>query len=130
MAPELDNLGDLELTALQYIWQNGPSDVKTAHAEIGPERDISHNTVQSTLKRLWEKGLLAREKDGHAYVYSPKFDREEVTERRVAEVVDQLADGELDVALAAFVNFADRAGEETLERLEAMVARRKTSEDD
>ncbi len=128
MPPKLDNLGDLELALLKYVWQAGPSDVKTVHADIGPERDISHNTVQSTLKRLWEKDLLAREKEGHAYVYSPRFDREEVTEQRVAQIVDQLADGELDVALAAFVNFAERAGDETLERLEAMVARRKSSD--
>ncbi|MFB6351694.1 MAG: BlaI/MecI/CopY family transcriptional regulator [Bradymonadaceae bacterium] len=125
MAPHLDNLGDLELAVLQYVWREGPSDVKTVHAALGPEREISHNTVQSALKRLYEKELLTRHKDGHAYVYSPRLDREEVTERRVAEVVEQLADGELDVALTAFVNFAERAGDETLERLEALVARRK-----
>lgn len=128
MALELDNLGDLELAALEYIWREGPSAVKTVYGDIGPERDISHNTVQSALKRLWEKGLLDREKDGHAYVYSPRFDREEVAEQRIADVVDQLADGELDVALAAFVNFAERAGDETLQRLEAMVARRKSND--
>ncbi|MFB6372958.1 MAG: BlaI/MecI/CopY family transcriptional regulator [Bradymonadaceae bacterium] len=125
MAPHLDNLGDLELAVLQYVWREGPSEVKTVHAALGPEREISHNTVQSALKRLYEKELLTRHKDGHAYVYSPRLDREEVTERRVAEVVEQLADGELDVALTAFVNFAERAGDETLERLEALVARRK-----
>lgn len=126
MAPELENLGDLELAVLKFVWQEGPADVKTVHGELGPERNISHNTVQSALKRLWEKNLLSREKDGHAYVYAARLDPAEVTERRVAEVVDQLADGELDVALAAFVNFAERVGDETLDRLETMIARRKT----
>lgn len=129
MAPQLEHLGELELALLKYVWREGASDVKTVHADVGRERDISHNTVQSTLKRLWEKGLLAREKEGHAYVYSPKFDRKEVTERRVSEVVDQLAGGELDVALAAFVSFAERAGDETLEKLERMIARRKSNDE-
>lgn len=128
MAPQLDNLGELELALLKYVWQEGASDVKTVHADVGPERDISHNTVQSTLKRLWEKGLLDREKEGHAYVYSPRFDREEVTEQRVAEVIERLTGGELDVALAAFVNFTERAGDETLEKLEQMIARRKSND--
>ena len=132
MAPDLDNLGNLELAVLQYVWQEGPSDVKTVYEALGPERDISHNTVQSALKRLYEKELLRRRKEGHAYVYAQRLDRSEVTERRVAEVVDELAGGELDVALQAFVNFAERAGGETLEKLEAMIARRKSGggEDD
>ena len=130
MAPELDNLGDLELAVLQYVWREGSSDVKTAYRTIGPERDISHNTVQSALKRLWEKELLSRHKEGHAYVYTPRLEREEVTEHRVAEVVDELAGGELDIALEAFVNLAERAGDETLDRLEALVARRKAERGD
>src|SRR4030095_533591 len=39
-----------------------------------------------TLDRLFKKGLLTREKDGRAYVYSPRLTREEF-ERGVAEDV-------------------------------------------
>lgn len=129
MPTSLANLGDLELAVLRYVWREGESDVKAVHAAVGTERGISHKTVQSALKRLYDKELLDRRKEGRAYVYSPRAGREEVTERRVAEVVDQLAGGELDVALEAFVNFADRAGDESLEKLEALVARRKAARD-
>lgn len=125
MAPELENLGELEVAVLQYVWDAGPSEVKTVHADLGERRGVSHNTVQSTLKRLWEKELLSRHKEGHAYVYSARLDPEEVTELRLAEIVDDLAGGELDVALSAFVKFAEREGRETLDRLEAMVEERK-----
>lgn len=126
MVAKYTELGELELAVLEHVWTAGPSDVKSVHEVVGTERDISHNTVQSTLKRLWEKDLLDRHKEGHAFVYSPKVDRKEITERRVEEVVEQLAGGEFDVALEAFVNLAERAGEETLERLESLVARRKS----
>lgn len=127
MSKSLANLGELELAALRYVWREGAADVQTVHEAVGRERDISHKTVQSALKRLYDKELLGRHKEGRAYVYEPRVAPEELTERRVAEVVDELADGQLEVALEAFVNFAERAGDETLDRLESLVARRKAS---
>lgn len=130
MGKDASNLGELELAVLEYVWEHGSSDVKTAHQVIGVEREITHNTVQSTLKRLWEKGLLSRDKDGHAYIYSARVGRRELTERLVGELVDQVAGAEIEVALEAFVNLADRAGKDTLETLEALIAERRTTEDD
>jgi len=128
MSSELAHLGDLERAVLRYAWREGEADVKTVHADIGERRDISHKTVQSALKRLYEKGLLDRRKEGRAYVYGPRADQTEVTEQRVAEVVDELAGGDTDVALEAFVDFAERAGEETLEQLEELIGERRSSD--
>ena len=101
------------------------SDVKTAHREIGAERGITHNTVQSTFKRLWEKSLLSRHKEGHAYIYTERTSRSQLTEMMVGDLVDQVAGTEMAAVLEAFVNLADQAGEETLEALEALVAARR-----
>lgn len=125
MHMDVTNLGELEMAVLEDVWEHGPSDVKAAHARIGTARGITHNTVQSTLKRLWEKGLMSRHKDGHAYVYAPLVDRSRLTELMVSELVDQVAGSELHVALEAFVNLADRAGQDTLEALERLVAARR-----
>ncbi|MFB6262741.1 MAG: BlaI/MecI/CopY family transcriptional regulator [Bradymonadaceae bacterium] len=125
---DLSNLGDLERAVLEYVWHEGAADVKTVHGAVGAPRDISHKTVQSALKRLYEKELLDRHKEGRAYVYSPRADRTEVTEQRVEQVLDELAGGEPDVALEAFVNIAERAGDDTLDRLERLVAQRRADD--
>lgn len=127
---QLANLGDLERAVLEYLWQEGAAEVKTVHAVIGQARGITHNTVQSTLKRLWKKELLTREKDGRAYVYAPAVDRETLTERSVGAVIDEVAGGEMGVALEAFVNLADEAGEETLDELEALIAERRGEQEE
>ena len=126
MKADVDNLGDLEMAVLKYLWNQGSSDVKSGFQQVGQKRGITHNTVQSAFKRLWEKGLLERHKDGHAYVYEPRYTRKELTEMMVGELVDDIAGSE-DVALEAFVSFAERAGSETLEALEELVARRRRS---
>lgn len=126
---DIANLGDLEMTVLQHVWDVGPTDIKTAHGAIGQARGITHNTVQSTFKRLWEKGLLGREKDGHAYVYHSAVSRSELTELMVGSLVTQIAGGEINSALEAFVNLAERAGDDTLDAMERMIAARRESED-
>lgn len=128
MNADVSNLGELEMAVLEYVWNHGESNVKTAHRAIGEPRGITHNTVQSTFKRLWEKGLLSRHKDGHAYLYEQRVSRRELTELMVGQLVDQVAGAEMRVALEAFVNLADRAGEDTLETLETLVAARRRAQ--
>ncbi len=105
-------------------------EVKSAHTAVGVPRDITLNTVQSTMKRLWEKGLLEREKEGHAYVYYAKLSRRDLTELMVGELVDQVTGSQMEVALQAFVNLAERAGEDTLGRLEQLVAARRAEDEE
>lgn len=128
MKADVSNLGDLEMAVLEYVWQNGPSDIKEAHSQIGVERGITHNTVQSTFKRLWKKGLLSRSKQSHAHIYTARVDRCQLTELMVGQLVEQVAGHEPEVAIEAFVNFADNAGDETFAALEELVAARRRSQ--
>lgn len=128
MAYDNHNLGTLELAILEYFWNHDACEVKTVHGAIGVPRGITHNTVQSTMKRLWEKGLLAREKQGHAYIYSARTSRRELTELMVNQLIVQVADSKIEVALEAFVNLAEQAGDKTLTKLEELIARRRAEE--
>lgn len=109
---------------MEYLWREGSADVKAVHRSIGSERGITLNTIQSTIKRLHSKGLLARRKVSHAYIYSPAQTRAEFHRDVLNQVVVALMDGEPDAMLAAFVDVTERAGPEHLERLEQLVASR------
>lgn len=128
METTLSDLGDLEKAVLEYLWASGPADVKTVYRAVGVERSITHNTVQSALKRLYEKDLLERSKESRAFVYAPRIDRRRLTERSVEEVVDELASGDMEVALQAFVDIADDAGRETLDELERLIDQHRDGE--
>ena len=126
--PHQTNLGDLELAVLDYLWPEGPSDVKAVHQALGRPRGITLHTIQSTLKRLYDKGLLSRYKISHAYVYVAAVSREAFQQRALHEVVDMVMDGEPDAMLSAFVDLAARAGPEQLQRLERLVEERLRDE--
>jgi predicted transcriptional regulator len=123
--PPLPRLGDLETAVLEHVWANGPCDVKAVHRSLGARRGITLNTVQSAMERLFRKGLLAREKVSHAYVYSPRQTREQLGARVVEEAVSRLLAGEAIPVLAAFVDLAARTDEANLDRLERLIAEKR-----
>ncbi len=117
-------LGDLELLVMEHVWGRGETAVKALHDVVGRPRDITLNTVQSTLKRLHDKGLLRRRKVSHAYLYAAAVSRADFHRSVLHAVVDQVMDGEPAAMLAAFVDVTERAGQDQLARLEELVARR------
>ncbi len=118
------HLGDLEVAILEYVWTLEEVSAKTAHAEIGEERGISLNTVQSTLERLYRKDLLDRVKVGHSYRYSPRVSRDELVAALVREVVGRFG-GDSSAAIAAFVDAADIPDKQALQAVEETLRRRR-----
>lgn len=122
--PEL-SLGELEQAVLDALWACGPMNPNEVHAQVGVARGISTNTVSSALKRLWDKGLLSRHKVSHAYVYEAKLTRGELQRELIGAIATQFGDGSGQGLLAAFVDLAEaQGGEETLRRLEDLIAAR------
>ena len=123
-------LGDLELAILEDLWSGDAADAKAVHGRIGKARRITLNTVQSAMKRLHHKELLQRDKVSHAYVYAPTVDREDFRRIVVEDAIEPVLAGEASTMIAAFVDLAERAGEDTLARLEQLVAARRRERGD
>ena len=77
-------LGKLERAVMEEVWSRGRVSVAEIHRSFG-ER-TAYTTWMTTLDRLYKKGLLQREKEGRAYLYSARVSREQF-ERGVAEDV-------------------------------------------
>ena len=118
-------LGELETAVMSHLWSHGESDAKAVSGSLGRARGITLNTIQSTLKRLYEKGLLQRSKVSHAHVYRARVTREEFHRGLLGDLVANLMDGHAEVVVSAFVDLTERAGPEHLDRLEALVAERR-----
>lgn len=113
---------------MEELWSGGASSVKAMHRKLGKQRGIKANTVQSAMDRLHRKGLLEREKVSHAFVYEPAVSREELSTRVIGEVLETLAGGETGVMLSAFVNLAEREGDDALAQLEELIAAKRRGE--
>jgi predicted transcriptional regulator len=119
-------LGELETAVMEHLWARGSGDVKSVHRALRARR-ITLNTIQSTLRRLYDKELLRRDKVSHAHIYSPRLTRHEYQRRMLADVVGDVLRGEADAALAAFVDLAAEVDEGHLRTLEQLIAARLRS---
>jgi len=115
---------------MNHLWAGGDGDAKAVHSALGKRRGITLNTVQSTLKRLFEKGLLLRDKVSHAHIYRARLGRQDFHRGLVDELVGNLMQGQADAVVSAFVDLTERAGPEHLARLEALVAERRRKLED
>jgi predicted transcriptional regulator len=78
MDPAENRPPDAELEILACLWQHGLATARQVREIISGYRPMSHGAVVTLLKRLEEKGMVAKEKGpvGKAFVYkatsSPK----------------------------------------------------------
>lgn len=117
-------LGDLEVAVMERLWTEPEWTAKDLHGQMGNDRGISLNTVQSTLERLHRKQLVKRCKSGHAYRYSPRVRREELVAAYMQDLLGRFG-GDPAASIAAFVDSADDLDAATLERLEAALDLRR-----
>ena len=118
-------LHDLEATIMDVVWGKGLSSfaVGDVLAILEKQRDIAYTTVMTTVTRLYEKGILGRERDGKRYLYSPKLTREELRESTAREVLDEAVGGHQAMAMLAEKVSEASAGE--LDDLEALIQKRR-----
>lgn len=115
-------LGVLEAELMEIVWDRAPVTVHDVRAKL--KKDRAYTTVQMTLDRLFRKGLLTREKESHAFVYTPVCDRAGYHRRVMESVLPEPGEA----ILSAFVDLAASADPENLKRLEELIEARKRSE--
>ncbi len=120
-----NTLGELELLVLEALWQQPHLDAKMVCSKIPRHKAPSLNTVQSTLERLYKKGLVDRIKNGHAFTYFTCVSRSNLLGRLMSDVIHLLHDGRLETILSSFVNVAADLDERSLDDLETLIERKK-----
>ena len=120
------SLGKLERAVMDEVWARGRASASDIYRAFG-ER-TAYTTWMTTLDRLFKKGLLVREKEGRAYLYSPRVTREEF-ERGVAEdvlggLLARTSDG-AEPLLACIVEAVSERDRALLDELQRLVEEKK-----
>ena len=117
-------LGELETAVMELLWREAGLTVNQVEERLQQRRQIAHTTVLTTLDRMHRKGYLTREKKGKAFVYAPRYTREEFERGLAQEVLGALLGGLGDPVLSTFVELVG-ADEAKLERLEELIRRKR-----
>ena len=119
------SLGALERAVLDQLWSGGAGDVKAVHRAVGEPRGISPNTVHSALERLVRKRLAQRRKLGRAFEYRTSVSRQDFLRDELSAVLEATPGSGPGLLAAAFVDLAERAGEDRLAELETLLRARR-----
>jgi len=113
--------GQLELRVLESLWRTGgPSTVRDLQHDF-PR--AAYTTLMTTLDRLHRKGVLDRVKCGRAFLYSPRFTREELQAGLAADVLQRILGPDaarLQPVLSMLVDAVSRQDREVLGELERL----------
>lgn len=113
-------LGELQTAVMELLWLHSALTVNEVEVRLRKRREIAHTTVQTILDRMHTSAYLTREKHGKAFVYAPRYTREEFERGMAQEVLGALLGQFTEPALSAFVDLVGD-DEERLDRLEAMI---------
>jgi predicted transcriptional regulator len=118
--------GELEREVMRLAWRDGEVSVRDVHQGLGEEK--AYTTVMTTLDRLFRKGLMTRRKSGRAFLYSPRFTREEFERGLAEDVLEGLfsrAAGGAEPLLACIVEAVGERDREWLDELDRLVRLKK-----
>jgi predicted transcriptional regulator len=99
---------EAELNVLELLWAKGPATIRQLANELYPGGGaIQYATVQKLLERLQAKECVARDRSGGVQQFSASIEREELIDRRLQTLAEQLCGGSLAPLLSHLVR-ADR----------------------
>src|SRR5436305_8882949 len=80
--------GELQEEIMAVLWRHGPGTVEAVRDALPAASRSGYRTVQTVLNRLAERGLLTREKEGHALVYRPTVSEAQYIAATVADTLE------------------------------------------
>jgi BlaI family penicillinase repressor len=84
-----------ETTILRALWELGPSSVKEVHRSLLLDerigKELAYNTVQTMLRIMEEKELVAHHTDGRTFIYTATYSRDESAQSYLDRVFDGAA---------------------------------------
>jgi BlaI family transcriptional regulator, penicillinase repressor len=98
-------LGELERSVLQLLWQHGTLSAERVREELDQQdRSLKDSTVRTVLRRLEEKGYLTHVTDNRTFLYSPAEPAPMVAGRAVKRILEWFCEGSVEQLLVGMVD--------------------------
>ena len=102
--PRLKNLGEVEQSVMDYIWNHGDTTAESCREALAAARPMKDSTIRTVLRRLEEKGYLTHQVEGRTFVYKASDRRENVAVRAVKNIIDRFCGGSAEELVLGMVD--------------------------
>ncbi len=123
--PGSEHPTELELEILKVLWDESPLPVRDVRGRLEEQaaRTLTHSSVITMLNIMVRKGYLRRKKDGKAFLFSPKVEKQNVTGGMVGDLLSRAFDGSSADLVLNLIETADLDAEE-LGELRRLISRK------
>lgn len=77
-----------ELEVLQYLWENGPSTVKSINEYHSTKKEVGYTTTLKIMQIMLDKKLLTRTTEGRSHIYTAAIAQEDTQKNLLENFVD------------------------------------------
>jgi predicted transcriptional regulator len=105
---------------MRAVWDLGTCTVEAVHEIVSRKRTLKESTTRTLLRRLEQKGYLAHEPDGRAYVYRAVEPARSLAARAVRQIIDRFCQGSVEELVTGMVD-AKVLSKGEMERLEKVI---------
>jgi predicted transcriptional regulator len=109
--------GELQTQVMSALWRLGSGTVGDVRSALPPRYRGAHNTIQTVLNRLAERGLLTRGRAGNAIVYRPVMSEAEYLSRSISSTLAAASMDARQAALAQLIGDLDKQELKDLQQL-------------
>jgi predicted transcriptional regulator len=114
-------LTEAELRLMEVLWVRGTATVAEVMSSLPPP-PIAYNSVLTTMRILEQKGFVAHEEAGRAFVYHPLVARDTAAQTAVGHLVSRFFENSSG-SLALRLIESERPSDDELSRLKTLIER-------
>jgi predicted transcriptional regulator len=116
-----------ELEILGVLWRQGPSSVRDVFDSLNAKRGTGYTTVLKLMQIMAEKGLVVRNEDSRAHVYSANL-RESDVQKSLVEDLAERAFGGSAYKLALHALSSRKSSHKELEEIKSLLEKLEEQE--
>jgi len=117
-------IGSLEAEILAIVWEKDSTTVRDVYETLRERRVIAYTTVMTVMNNLVKKGLLAQDRSGIAYIYTPAIPGRDVAHTVLDSVVARLLRDEPRLAVSHLFGLDDDLSDEQFTELRKVARER------
>jgi predicted transcriptional regulator len=111
-----------ELAVLEYLWQHGPSTVRTVHEGLNEGKEATqYTTTLKLMQVMTDKGMLGRDETNMKHVYSALLEERDTKGHLLERLVDTMYQGSVSSMVVALLG-NEKTSMEDLEKVKMLLA--------
>ena len=118
---ELPQISEAEFEVMKIVWKHAPISTNEITEKLLQTTSWSPKTIQTLIKRLVTKGVLAYEKQSRVFVYTPVVKESDYINQESNSFLNRYYDGDITAMVSSYIE-NEKLSEKEIETLRSLLS--------